>query len=101
MKKILFFVFLALVATGLYSFRQLENKYKNIFNQLGMETEEAESYIIGNIIGGSTSFPRSKVMVNLAFNKRAETVKEIGNYIKAYVQSPAFAKEYATVRAEQ
>ena len=75
MKKILFFVFLALIGTGLYSFQKLENTYTNIFNQLELETEEAESYIISNILGGSTSFPQSKVMVSLALNKRTEAEK--------------------------
>jgi hypothetical protein len=101
MKKIHFILFFALAVTGLYSFRQIEKTYSNIFSQLGLETEEAESYIIGNILGGSTSFPQSKVMASLAMNKRADAVKEIGNYIKGYVQTPAFAKEYSTARAEQ
>jgi hypothetical protein len=101
MKKTCFFIFIVLAVTGLYSFRQIEKTYTNIFTQLGLETEEAESYILSNLLGGSTSFPTSKVMVSLALNKRAEAVKEIGNYIKAYVQTPAFAKEYATTRADQ
>ena len=101
MKKIVFFVVFALLATVLYSFRYVENSYNNIFNQLGLGTEEAESYIVGNIIGGSTSFPTSKVMVNLALNKREQAVTEVGNYIKTYVQTPAFAKEYATARMDQ
>ena len=101
MKKIRYIILFALAVTGLYSFRQLEKTYSNIFTQLGLETEEAESYILGNILGGSTSFPRTKVMASLALNKRADAVKEIGNYIKAYVKAPAFAKEYATTRADQ
>ena len=101
MKKILLFTFFVLAVTGFYSFRQMEKRYSDIFRQLGLETEEAESYIVSNILGGSTSFPRTKVMVSLALNKRAEAVKEIGNYIKAYVQTPAFAKEYATTRSDQ
>ncbi len=101
MKKAFLVIFLAFVATGLYSFRHLETAYNNIFNQLGLETEEAEIYIVDNIIGGGTSFPRTKVMVNLALGKREQAVKEIGNYIKAYVQTPAFAKEYANARSGQ
>ena len=101
MKKIFLFAFLAFIAAGLYSFRHLENRYNDIFQQLGLGTEEAESYITANIIGESTSFPRSAIMASLALNKREEAVKQIGNYLKAYTQTPAFAKEYATARQDQ
>jgi hypothetical protein len=81
-------------------FNKLQQAYDNIFNQLGLQTEEAESYITGNIIGGSTSFPRTEVMAKLALNKRAEVVVQVGNYIKAYVKTPEFAKEYASARQD-
>ncbi|HEV7331523.1 MAG TPA: hypothetical protein VGN63_10835 [Flavisolibacter sp.] len=101
MKKIFFMAAVLFLSTALYSFRQLQTTYNNIFNQLGIETEVAETYIVDNIIGGSTSFPTSEIMVSLALNKREEAVRKIGDYIKAYVQTPAFAKEYATARTDQ
>ncbi len=90
----------ALMLCGLYSFNQAKKAYDNIFNQLGLDTEEAQSYITSNLYGASTTFPRTKIMAKLALNKREEAIKEIGNYIKAYVKSPEFAKEYQTARLE-
>ena len=92
---------LAVLVCGLYSFNKLQLAYDNIFNQLGLDTEEAQSYIASNLYGGSTTYPRTKIMVKLALNKREEAIKEIGNYIKAYVKSQEFSKEYETARLEQ
>lgn len=100
MKKILFTSLFIAGLFGLYSFH-LHKVANDIFIRLGLGTEEAESYISGNIIGGSTSFPTNKIMAKLALNKRAEAVTEIGNYIKSHVQSAAFAKEYSTLRQDQ
>jgi hypothetical protein len=100
MKKLFLAALLLLATFGLYSFQQLQKKYDNIFNQLGLGTEEAESYISGNILGSSSSFPRTKVMAQLALNRRKEVVKEIGDYIKSYVKTAAFANEYDMIRKE-
>jgi len=100
MKKLITFLLLAIFFVGLNSFYQLQKTYNNIFTQLGLNAEEANSYITGNIIGGSTSFPRTKIMAQLTLNKREATIVEIGKYLKTYTQTPAFAKEYATARLE-
>ncbi|MGZ5282869.1 MAG: hypothetical protein ACXWEY_11390 [Bacteroidia bacterium] len=100
MKKFILFAFASLILCGLFSFKKLHYTYNNIFTRLGLQTEEAESYITVNITGGSTTFPTTRIMAKLALDKRAEAVKEIGDYIKTYVQKPQFAKEYSTTRAE-
>jgi hypothetical protein len=101
MKKLILLLLLGALFCGLNSFYKLQSAYNNIFTQLGLETEEADSYIIGNLIGGSTSFPRTKIMARLAIDKREAVIQEIGKYIKAYTQTPEFAKEYATMRQDQ
>ena len=70
MKKFFALLLVALLFVGLNSFYKLHNTYSNIFEQLGLGAQEADSYIIGNIIGGSTSFPRTKIMARLALDKR-------------------------------
>lgn len=100
MKKYLISASVAMATLGLFGFQQLQKKYENIFNQLGLETEEAESYITGNIMGNSTTFPRTKIMAQLALNKRADAIREIGNYVKAYLKTPACLAEYETTRKE-
>jgi hypothetical protein len=101
MKKHYYFLFLIVTAFSLFSFRQVQSVYENIFEQLGLQAEEATSYIHANIIDGSASFPTTRVMAALALDKREEAVKAIGQYVKDYVQSPAFAVQYKTAREDQ
>ena len=100
MKRFIVLVFGAVILCALYSFHNSLTTYNNIFTRLGLQTEEAEGYISANIIGGSTTFPSSRIIAKLALNKRAEAIKEIGEYIKAYVKTPGFATEYANTRLE-
>ena len=100
MKRIILLAFISIILCGFYSFKKLHNTYNDIFTRLGLQTGEAESYIIENITGGSTTFPTTSIMAKLALNKREEAIKEMGNYIKSYVQTPQFAKEYATTRSD-
>lgn len=101
MKKICYFLLLTITALSLFSFRQVQSFYGNIFEQLGLQAEEANSYIESNIIDGSASFPTSRVMAALALDKREDAVKAIGLHVKVYVQSPAFAEQYKTAREDQ
>lgn len=101
MKKIFFISLSALLLTGLFAFQKAQNNFNNILSQLGLDKEEAHSYIIGNILDGGTAYPRTKIMAQLAMSKRVEAVKELGKYIKSHTQTPGFAQEYATNRLEQ
>ena len=101
MKKISRYLLPGLAALFIFVLGQAHALYNNIFQQLGLQTEEAESYIESNLIGGSTAFPGSAVMVALSLDKREEAVKAIGHYVKTFVQSPAFAKNYELARQEQ
>ena len=101
MKKIFFISLSTLLLTGLFAFKKAHNNFNNILSQLGLDKEEAHSYIIENIMDGGTAYPRTKIMAQLALNKRVEAVRELGNYIKAHVQTPEFAKEYAQNRLDQ
>jgi hypothetical protein len=100
MKRVIILVSAAIILCGIYSFKKVHTVYNNIFTRLGLETEEAEGYITANLIGGSTTFPSSRIIAKLALNKRAEAIKEIGDYLKAYVKTPGFATEYANTRLE-
>ncbi len=100
MKKLITLLLLATLFFGLNSFYKLQTAYKNIFTQLGLGAEEADNYITDNLIGGSTSFPRTKIMARLALNEREAAIQEIGKNLKAYTQTPEFAKEYVATRLE-
>ncbi|MBC6489479.1 hypothetical protein ACFSQD_04050 [Flavihumibacter stibioxidans] len=100
MKKLATGFLFVIAVAGLVSFRGLSHFYNDIFTRLGLGTEEAESYIVGNIIEGGTGFPMSDIMRKLAMNKRAAVVKEIGDYVKSYTRTAAFAEQYKIFRME-
>lgn len=71
---------------------------KNIFDQLDIAEQEAREYIFNNFKEGNLSFPHSSILKGLATGKRTAMVKEIGDYIRQYTNSPAFLQEYKEVR---
>ncbi|RYZ52442.1 MAG: hypothetical protein EOO14_16740, partial [Chitinophagaceae bacterium] len=101
MKKVFPLLVLSFAALFIFGLVQARAFYNTIFQQLGLQTEEAESYIDANFISGSTAFPGTPIMVALSLEKREEAVKAIGQYVKAHVQTPAFAKNYEQDRQEQ
>ncbi|AXY77902.1 hypothetical protein D3H65_29650 [Paraflavitalea soli] len=94
MKKITRIWMVCLLALSAVAFTVV----KNIFDQLDIAEEEAREYIFDNFKSSNLSFPSSAVIKNLALGKRAGAVKELGDYIRKYTNSPEFAAEYKTVR---
>jgi hypothetical protein len=98
MKKLLG-VITILLLTGIFAFTTIQ-KYTDIFGQLGIEKGEATETIFFNFQDGTLNFPYSTVIRKLALNKRAEAVKEIGDYIKAYTSGNEFAEKYKVAREQ-
>lgn len=68
------------------------------FQPLNIPEKEAQEYIFSDLADGKLDFPSSAALKKLAPEKRAETVRAIGAYIKKYTASPAFIKQYASSR---
>lgn len=75
-------------------------RFISILDQLKIVEKEAKEYIFSDFAGGSLQFPYSAVAKNLAVNKRAEVVKQLGDYIRKYTESAEFAQAYEAYKAE-
>lgn len=70
----------------------------SIFEQLQIAEQEAKDYILSDFTDGTLNFPYSDLLKKLAVNKRSEAVKEIGNYIRKYTESPEFEKAFQAAK---
>ena len=95
MKKNLTYVLLAviLLCSAAFTVRVL-----SILEQLKIAEQDAKEYIFSDFTEGSLQFPYSEVLKTLAINKRADAVKQIGEYIRKYTESPEFQKAFQAAR---
>jgi ATPase involved in DNA repair len=66
----------------------------DILKQLQIAEDEARSYIFENFQTGTLNIPYSKMVKNVAVGKRAEAVRELGDYIRKYTESAEFINAY-------
>lgn len=95
MKKNLFKLLLAVVVIGSAAFTV---RVLSILEQLKIAEQDAKEYILSDFTEGSLNFPYSEVLKTLATSKRADAVKQIGEYIRKYTESPEFQKEFQAIR---
>jgi len=70
----------------------------DIWQQLSISQEEARESIFSNFQEGNLSFPYSTAIKGLASGQRGTVVRELGDQIRKYVNSPAFAEHYQEMR---
>jgi hypothetical protein len=70
-----------------------------LLKRLDLSEQEAKEAIRDNFIRGGLWFPGNQTIKALAVTKRAATVKELGSYIRQYIESPEFNKAYQEARA--
>jgi DNA-binding transcriptional MerR regulator len=87
-------VIAGLVTVSLTAFCVVEN----ILSRLDIAEQDAKEYIFRDFEEGSLSFPYSTALKKLATGERGAAVKEIGDYIRKYASSPAFAEQYKQTR---
>ncbi len=100
MKKQLAWVALIIIAISVLAW---QNRYKlaeDILKELGLEKEIAEDFIASNFFGGSLQIYKTDQVMAMSQAKRATLVKAFGDYIRAYVESPAFAVKFEEERKE-
>lgn len=69
--------------------------------QLGISKTEADQKITGSILGGYLNQYGIKNAKNIAMGDRAAVTKDLLLYTKQFVQSPAFIKEYNTLKENE
>ena len=100
MKKFLF-LFTGFVTTlAFYSFNT-SNRVDDLLKELGIPAAHAKNYIWKSFIGEAFSLPSNPNIENYPENKRATAVQVFGAYIKDYLTSADFAKQYQILREEK
>ncbi len=70
----------------------------DIFSTLQIDREEVPRYVDRNFEDGELRFPNTRELKKLDPSRRAAAVKEIGDFIKSYMQSPVYAKKFSQDR---
>jgi hypothetical protein len=70
----------------------------DFLKQLGITKQSADEKITNSILGGYIDAYGAKNAKNIALGNRKAVTLDLLNYIKKYVASPAFAKEYYELR---
>lgn len=99
MKKFSLAAVLLLLSVSFFAFNKVQ-KYADIFERLGISNTDARDHISNNLRHGSLSIPYSKAIKSIYSGKRADAVKEIGDYIKKYVSSPEYIATYKEDREQ-
>ena len=71
----------------------LSFKMADIFNDLGITKPQAEDYISSSITSSYLSYPSS--VNKVALGNRAAIVQALGTFVKSYIQTDNFKKNYA------
>jgi len=87
----------ALISLVLFSFTVVKIN-SEIFKQLGMSKTEGEQKITNSILGGYFDQYGARNAKNIALGNRTAVVKDLLVYTRQFVNSPAFIKEYMTIK---
>ena len=85
----------------MFSFASFNNRVDDILKTLGIPATHAKDHILKSFAGKYFSFPQRTTIKNYSQNKRVATVNQIGAYVKYYLFSSDFAREYQQLREEK
>jgi hypothetical protein len=83
---------------AMYSFTTFNARVDDIFKTLGIPVSHAKEYIWKSFAAGNISFPANSNIRNYPASKRAAAVYELGTYVKNFLLSPDFNKQYQQLR---
>ena len=99
--KFLFIVCLTMLVTGLVAFRSANRFTDDFLKQLGISKTDADEKISGSFLWGSLDLQGVKNARNIAVGNRAAVASNLLGYVKKYVASPAFVKEYNQMKQKE
>lgn len=94
-------MFISVVIAALFSFTLYKKINEEFLKQLGITKTDANSKITNSILGGYLDEYGVRNAKNIAIGNRTAVTKNLLAYTKQYVNAPAFAKEYTTLRENQ
>ncbi|GAB2831893.1 hypothetical protein [Ferruginibacter profundus] len=89
---------LAIISLVLFSFT-IDKMNEDFLKQLGISKTEADKKITGSILGGYINAYGIKNTANIAIGNRSAIAKDLLAYTRQYVNTEAFKKEYAALKA--
>jgi flagellar biosynthesis GTPase FlhF len=98
MKKILFSISLAVLILGFTTGRFIDDKMKNILQQIQLSEDGAKNMIWSNCAYSNFSFPNPLKLKSVAAGERASIVETVARYAKDYSASPEFLNKYNELR---
>lgn len=98
MKKYIAGVAIAFVLLSLVAWQNRFYFAEDILKELGLQKEEAEEFIGGNFFNSSLQISKTDEIKNMPQARRVAIVKLLGDYIRAYIESPSFAERYKQER---
>jgi flagellar biosynthesis GTPase FlhF len=98
MKKIFIAVPLLVLILGLTAGKMIDDKMKNILQQLQLSDNDAKDMIWSNCSYSNFYFPNPKTLKGLAAGERTSIVESVAQYVKEYSSTPEFAGKYKEFR---
>ena len=99
MKKTNVAIFAVVLLLSGFGFKAIRY-YADVLKTLQIETADAKESIFINFQDGVLDFPYAPLVTKFAVGKRPAAVKELGDFIKAYTESPEFEERYKAAREE-
>ncbi|WP_162944434.1 hypothetical protein [Flavisolibacter nicotianae] len=97
MKKFVYATLAAALLLGTFAFKTVRANL-DVLGQLQIDPTEAKESVFNNFQDGVLDFPYSTLVTTFAPGKREAAVRELGDFIKAYTESAAFAEKYKAAR---
>ncbi len=98
MKKILFTIPIVVIIIGFTTGRLLDDKMKNILQQIQMDESGAKSMIWSNCSYSNFYVPNPRTLKSLASGERASIVEAVARYTKEFSATPEFLNKYGELR---
>ena len=98
MKKIFIVLPLVTLLLGFIGGRIIDEKMKNILEQLQINESDAKGLIWTDCANSNFYIPSPRTLKTLALGERASIVETVAQYVKEYTASPEFLNKYQELR---
>ena len=101
MKKLFMAIPLLILILGITTGRIIDDKMKNILQQLQMNEGDANNMIWSNCAYSNFYIPNPKTLKGLAAGERSAVVESVAQYVKEYSSTQEFLSKYNELRENQ
>ncbi len=98
MKRIIFSISLVVIVIALTAGRMIDEKMKNILQQIQLDEDGAKNMIWSNCAYSNFYIPNPRTLKAVASGERASIVETVALYAKEYSATPEFLSKYNELR---